>query len=154
MRNHFQGKLFGNFVTFVLKTLDKGTFSSEIEVSCETFLELLTLIWVLMMSIYGVNDLTNWKKLFFTKNTLWKLLYSWVPNSRPIFINFFPSRTFLFQLPIYWFSRKVSNPNKRFQTIYLYWLFWDLDKWKAGLYCVLFCKFVERSKHILFCFAS
>ena len=44
MRNHFQGKLFGNFVTFVLKTLDKGTFSSETEVSCETFLELLTLI--------------------------------------------------------------------------------------------------------------
>ena len=44
MRNNFQWKLFGNFATFVLKTSYKGIFSSEIEVSFETFLKLLTLI--------------------------------------------------------------------------------------------------------------
>ena len=60
--------------------------------------------------------------------------------SPPDFGDFFPPWTFLFQAPAYKLLRKVSNPDKL------------LKQYTYTVFC--FWKFVERSEHIVFCFAS
>ena len=96
----------------------------------------------------------------------WKIItYSWVPNRRPprpCQLNFwFSSAQDIFTPtplppipPAYWLLVRVSNSDKLFETTYLCWLFCDLVEGTTRLYWVLFCKFVWRRQHIVFCFAS
>ena len=70
--------------------------------------------------------------------------YSWVSNRGP--------RTFFFHPPPPCLLIIGESFQSEFEMIYLRWLFCDLTKVVTRLYCVLFCKFVQRSQHgVFFC---
>ena len=48
----------------------------------------------------------------------------------------------------------IFQLRQTFKAIYLCWLFYDLWKQTTRLDYVLFCRFLQRSQHIFFCFVS